>query len=443
MIFRVLKQPFAFTGFCFAGYVIVMTFFRPMIPLRVATAIAVLGLVGFGFEVIHRRLGEVFFQNAKALFPWLCFIFLCYLLLPLVPFAADRARGNLTALIFAGMAFCIVRTFGKLPFLEELFFAYIVGVVVFWVMFPELTGAAEHAKRLRIGTGVGSAEEGLNPNDVGRLMGVAGLILLWRLRKFTTKELLEGITARALLDIGTILCVVATVYVIIVHTGSRSAMIWVGGMTGFCVAAKYNRNVVMSGVAAILFGGVVLVGLFFAFPDAAVVQRTTILFDESQLNLVGEGSYFIRAEMMEEALRMWTKSPIWGNGNEAFRVYSGFGTYSHANYTELLANYGILGILLFYTPFIVGAIQAWRLRTSPSEDIRRQAIWLLIACLMLFLISFVNVIYYSKYMMLFYGFVLGRIFFIKDNQARLNARPALVSPVKQDRRPRQLRRQFA
>jgi hypothetical protein len=124
---------------------------------------------------------------------------------------------------------------------------------------------------------------------------------------------------------------------------------------------------------------------------------------------------------------MWIQSPLWGNGNEAYRVSSPTGQYSHCNYTELMANYGVLGTLLFYMPFTWGTITAWRMRKSVNPFVRRQALLGLICCLVLFAISVPNVVYYLKYIMLFYGLVLGRICYLKDNYQQLNRPNAVLS----------------
>jgi O-antigen ligase len=135
----------------------------------------------------------------------------------------------------------------------------------------------------------------------------------------------------------------------------------------------------------------------------------------------GEKSFFTRWDMIQEALKLWMQSPLWGNGNEAYRVYGSYGTYSHTNYTELLANYGLLGLCFFYGPIVAASWQSWKMRSSQNKQIRRQSLWLLICCLILFPISLVNVIYYTKYMLLFYAVVLGRVYYLKDNYQRLSS----------------------
>lgn len=60
------------------------------------------------------------------------------------------------------------------------------------------------------------------------------------------------------------------------------------------------------------------------------------------------------------------------------------------------------------------------MRKSMNQDIRKIAIWTLICCGILFVVSFVNVIYYTKYVLLFYAFLLGKIYYIKDHYAQFN-----------------------
>ena len=64
-------------------------------------------------------------------------------------------------------------------------------------------------------------------------------------------------------------------------------------------------------------------------------------------SLVGS-STDLRIGMISEALEMFWQHPIFGGGWNKFAVKSGYGMYSHNNFTELLVSMGILGFLLFY-----------------------------------------------------------------------------------------------
>jgi O-antigen ligase len=58
-----------------------------------------------------------------------------------------------------------------------------------------------------------------------------------------------------------------------------------------------------------------------------------------------------RLLMIRTALKAFIESPFLGKGWYFFSSYSGFGTYSHNNYTEILVSYGILGFSIYYSYF--------------------------------------------------------------------------------------------
>ncbi|MFS0555434.1 O-antigen ligase family protein [Brevibacillus sp. 179-C9.3 HS] len=55
-----------------------------------------------------------------------------------------------------------------------------------------------------------------------------------------------------------------------------------------------------------------------------------------------------RMEMFHEALDLWERSPLFGNGIDQVRVLGSHGTYSHNNYAEMLADFGLIGATLYY-----------------------------------------------------------------------------------------------
>lgn len=58
--------------------------------------------------------------------------------------------------------------------------------------------------------------------------------------------------------------------------------------------------------------------------------------------------------LMREALKAWSENPILGLGPGGFQVYNTkYGNlYSHSNYTELLANFGLIGFIIYYSIYI-------------------------------------------------------------------------------------------
>lgn len=56
----------------------------------------------------------------------------------------------------------------------------------------------------------------------------------------------------------------------------------------------------------------------------------------------------IRSDMYVKGIDMWMDAPIFGNGLGAFTAYSGYHTYSHNTYIEILSSFGIIGFFVFY-----------------------------------------------------------------------------------------------
>jgi len=62
---------------------------------------------------------------------------------------------------------------------------------------------------------------------------------------------------------------------------------------------------------------------------------------------VADTSILMRDQMLKDATNLWLQRPFTGWGLDQFRAVSGWGTYSHDNYVELLANGGLVGLMLY------------------------------------------------------------------------------------------------
>lgn len=151
------------------------------------------------------------------------------------------------------------------------------------------------------------------------------------------------------------------------------------------VKAKYIFSMVLS-LATIVFSGsktglfsvvlyFILFGLVFSKPSLKKIGTTllflvlfvVLIFSNDYLYLlIGQrvedflgtfglieytnysNSTNVRMDMNHIGLSMWLDSPFFGNGRAAFREYSGFQTWSHNNYIELLTSFGIFGLVTFY-----------------------------------------------------------------------------------------------
>ena len=60
----------------------------------------------------------------------------------------------------------------------------------------------------------------------------------------------------------------------------------------------------------------------------------------------------LRLGFYKEAWDHFKTHPVFGIGYNQFRVYNAGGYYSHSTYAEILADGGVVGIILFFAPHI-------------------------------------------------------------------------------------------
>jgi O-antigen ligase len=122
--------------------------------------------------------------------------------------------------------------------------------------------------------------------------------------------------------------------------------------------------------------------LIFQIPEfyTAVGRRVEYLI--GPLFGSGDTTYFSdlgREEFRKQAFSMFLENPLIGHGINAFE--SIYGTYSHNNYTELLASLGFVGFIAFYSIYIycIGNLLKLRKTKGVYKNINDFAISLLIA----------------------------------------------------------------
>lgn len=79
----------------------------------------------------------------------------------------------------------------------------------------------------------------------------------------------------------------------------------------------------------------------------------------------GDTSSNQRFAMVEEGLFLFAKSPIFGNGLASFSVISNQTVYSHANLSEMLCNFGVIGLSIWASPFFYNSFLERRNKKLP------------------------------------------------------------------------------
>lgn len=172
--------------------------------------------------------------------------------------------------------------------------------------------------------------------------------------------------------------------------------------------------------------------IFAVISNQAVLERVQFGLDrvsrgvevlQRREDAARDTSYADRADWKNLGIKGWTRSPLFGNGVEAFRA--DVGTTSHATPIDLLYNTGVLGIFLFYSLFGSVALRLLRLHGSELRSLPA----LIFAGLVCY--SFITLsatMHYNSFLAIYFAVSTGLL-------ARLAARPAPAAAAVADARP--------
>ena len=203
-------------------------------------------------------------------------------------------------------------------------------------------------------------------------------------------------------------CILIFSVLLLTTTGSRKGII----LLAFIIIATFilmsRGEVLLVKMQYMAVFGVFFLFLFSIFSESAFVDRIENIFLYSQGQEVNESSLETRDNMISTALTMWTTKPFTGWGIDSFRIHSGYGTYSHNNYTEVLFSMGIIGFVLYYGFFLSVLLWCVKLLKGYKNTINYKIVgWAVISIFVLLLWDFAAVSYYDKKYWLFMGVILA------------------------------------
>ncbi len=149
-------------------------------------------------------------------------------------------------------------------------------------------------------------------------------------------------------------------------TGSRGALLLIAAsmfvLLFFFFKGKKKLYLLLTCVALVL--GIFLILQIPSFSDLRTrIYRMLISLLSGGTS--GDTSSNQRFAMFEEGLFLFAKSPILGNGLASFSVISNQAVYSHANLSEMLCNFGLVGLSIWIFPFFYKSFLEIRNRKSP------------------------------------------------------------------------------
>lgn len=145
-------------------------------------------------------------------------------------------------------------------------------------------------------------------------------------------------------------------------SGSKSALVisvisifvMISLKNGTDSAKMYQNTAIM--VMLVIIGYIIIlkIPMFYRIIGARFQEFVDVMLGRREV-LVGEHSIYMRITLSQFGIRGFFESPLWGHGMDSFSQAAGNpwpGRYSHMNYIEILYNFGVIGFVLYYWPFI-------------------------------------------------------------------------------------------
>lgn len=236
-----------------------------------------------------------------------------------------------------------------------------------------------------------------NPNALGLTMVFAFGFLLFKL---DFKKISKTIIV--------ILILLLFTYVIVL-TGSRKSILGLLIIFVFWLVVRFDIEIKKMKIKSILkYVTIIIIGIYSTylliypiFSDSVLLVRLTYLFE------TGDSE---RVNMYKEAWDIFLKFPIFGAGMQQYRVLSTYQTYSHSTYAEILANSGLIGIILYFTPYISLGFKFFTKSFSSSSDkVVTYRLFLIMYFLVLFLgLSIIH--FYDTISFIFFGIIISQYY---------------------------------
>lgn len=173
-----------------------------------------------------------------------------------------------------------------------------------------------------------------NPNSAASLLSIYFFAIIYKVSQDKRKSDIFAL----------ILCVL-----VIFATGSKKAIIVITIATLLLLCN--NGKIVKKRILYFLIALGIIIFACFTIPVLYeyIGRRFLSLFGEIGLiQFQSDHSSELRTDYINRAIELWKNNIILGGGYDNFRINSGYETYSHNNYVELLSSVGILGLLIYY-----------------------------------------------------------------------------------------------
>lgn len=155
---------------------------------------------------------------------------------------------------------------------------------------------------------------------------------------------------------------------------------------------------------ALLIGAIAVVALIFTIRlpmFSTINQRITDFFSGTK-----DASDTVRATMIQQSMELFKERPLLGHGLHSFGIITGWQTYSHNNFTEVLVSVGAVGFAFFYFPYLQTIYWGWKAGVQKKDY---TVTLFLILTLINLVFGYAMVLCYEKSYWMFMGVMIASL----------------------------------
>ena len=224
---------------------------------------------------------------------------------------------------------------------------------------------------------LGSTLEQLNPNAIGLNFMISSLASYYLMMKH--KKIKWGI-------------LLITFILPLMLSASRKAIImFVFAITIYSLLKSSNPVRLVKNIFFLLIGSVLIFALIMnvEFLYNIIGYRMEGLLNVFSSSGSVDGSTALRTRMISKGIELFSNNPILGYGVGGYTYVSGFDTYSHNNFIEVLVGTGLVGFLIYYSLYTF-------ILVSLIRNIRFEEVKLGLAMFLAFLIFEISLVTYDE-----------------------------------------------
>lgn len=196
-----------------------------------------------------------------------------------------------------------------------------------------------------------------NPHFLAAVMNLGIFSVAYKCRKFDTKGFLTSgvliiLFIYCIIECGSRKYLIVSMFFIVIWGWNYSSSIW--------KTNNPNQRILLT-----VFLGLVILFILYYFIN---VYSTTLLHSR-MLDAEDDGNVK-RVYLYQSSIRIFLDSPIVGKGYDQFKYWSYTGGYAHSTYAEALADFGVIGCLLYFLPILSTTYKITRCAFMERKDYR-------------------------------------------------------------------------